>query len=83
MVPSSLPLAGTVTRVRASGDVGAVAAHLAEAADAALAALAVTPDWGEAGTRPGQHHSDLAADEAARSVLDAAGWTGPFVPTWR
>ena len=74
MVPSSLPLAGTVTRVRASGDVEAVAAHLAEAADAALTALAVTPDWGEAGTRPGQHHSDLAADEAARSVLDAAGY---------
>jgi fructose-1,6-bisphosphatase/inositol monophosphatase family enzyme len=46
---------------------------LADAADAIAAALDATADWGEAGTRPGQHHSDLAADAAAVAVLDAAG----------
>jgi myo-inositol-1(or 4)-monophosphatase len=46
---------------------------LGEAAAAVAAALATTPDWGLAGTRPGQHHSDLAADEAAIDVLLAAG----------
>lgn len=46
---------------------------LAEAAAAIGDALAATVDWGEAGTRPGQHHSDLAADAAAVAVLDAAG----------
>lgn len=51
-----------------------VLAVLAEAADAIAEALAATPDWGEAGTRPGQHHSDLAADAAAVAVLDAAGF---------
>ena len=30
-------------------------------------------DWGLAGTRPGQHHSDIVADEAALRVLTAAG----------
>ena len=30
-------------------------------------------DWGLAGTRVGQHHSDLVADEAAITVLAAAG----------
>jgi myo-inositol-1(or 4)-monophosphatase len=29
-------------------------------------------DWGLAGTRPGQHHSDLAADRAALAVLEGA-----------
>jgi len=45
-----------------------------DAAAAVAAALAATPDWGEAGTRAGQHHSDLAADAAAVEVLDAAGY---------
>ena len=30
-------------------------------------------DWGLAGTRPGQYHSDLAADAAALDVLGRAG----------
>jgi len=46
---------------------------LAEAADAVATALRATPDWGLAHTRPGQYLSDLAADEAAVSVLTAAG----------
>ncbi|HYI61791.1 MAG TPA: inositol monophosphatase family protein [Acidimicrobiales bacterium] len=50
-----------------------ILAVLGEAAAAVAAALAATPDWGEAGTRPGQHLSDLAADEAAIGVLSAAG----------
>lgn len=51
-----------------------IAAVLAEAAAAVADALAATPDWGEAGTRAGQHHSDLATDAAAVAVLDAAGY---------
>jgi fructose-1,6-bisphosphatase/inositol monophosphatase family enzyme len=47
---------------------------LHEAADAIAAALAGVRDWGLAGTRAGQHHSDLVADAAARAVLDAAGF---------
>ncbi|HRW36905.1 MAG: hypothetical protein KDB04_00215 [Acidimicrobiales bacterium] len=50
-----------------------VLAVLHEAAAAIADALAATPDWGEAGTRAGQHHSDLATDAAAVAVLDAAG----------
>lgn len=50
-----------------------ILAVLAEAAGAVAAALAATPDWGDAGTRPGQHLSDLAADEAAVGVLVDAG----------
>jgi myo-inositol-1(or 4)-monophosphatase len=42
------------------------------AADVA-AALGGVADWGLAGTRSGQHHSDLAADQAALTVLDRAG----------
>ncbi|QXC62370.1 hypothetical protein KSP35_06085 [Aquihabitans sp. G128] len=48
-------------------------AALGDAAAAIAQALAATPDWGEAGTRDGQHHSDLAADAAAVAVLDDAG----------
>ncbi len=48
-------------------------AVLHEAADAVAAVLAALADWGLAGTRPGQYHSDLAADAAAVAVLDAAG----------
>jgi myo-inositol-1(or 4)-monophosphatase len=44
------------------------------AASAAISqALAATPDWGVADTKPGQHHSDLAADAAALEVLSSAG----------
>lgn len=50
-----------------------LAGVLAEAAAAVADALAAADDWGEAGTRPGQHHSDLAADSAAVEVLSAAG----------
>jgi fructose-1,6-bisphosphatase/inositol monophosphatase family enzyme len=35
--------------------------------------LDVLIDWGPAGTRPGQYHSDIAADEAALAVLQGAG----------
>ena len=37
---------------------------------AVRAALDGLDDWGRAGTRPGQYHSDLAADDAAVAVLD-------------
>ncbi|MCU1496617.1 MAG: putative inositol monophosphatase [Acidimicrobiales bacterium] len=50
-----------------------LAAALDDAAAAIAAVLATTTDWGEAGTRAGQHHSDLVADAAAVAVLDAAG----------
>jgi fructose-1,6-bisphosphatase/inositol monophosphatase family enzyme len=43
------------------------------AVDAIAGALAATTDWGLAGTRPGQHHSDVAADAAAAAVLTGAG----------
>jgi len=41
--------------------------------DDVQAALAGIDDWGLAGTRAGQHHSDLAADAAAVERLSAAG----------
>jgi myo-inositol-1(or 4)-monophosphatase len=44
-----------------------------EAAVAIRAALDGLDDWGPAGTRLGQHHSDLAADAAAVEVLLEAG----------
>lgn len=43
------------------------------AADAAREALVATDDWGLAGTRPGQHRSDLIADDSAVAVLVEAG----------
>ncbi|MGH9084199.1 MAG: inositol monophosphatase family protein, partial [Acidimicrobiales bacterium] len=46
---------------------------LHDVASAVRAALDGLTDWGEAGTRPGQHLSDLAADAAALAVLDRAG----------
>ena len=46
---------------------------LSEAAAAVRSALDVLGDWGPAGTRPGQYHSDVAADRAALDVLQAAG----------
>lgn len=54
-------------------DADDVLAVLSDAARAVEAALAGTGEWGLAGTIPGQHHSDLVADEAACGVLDAAG----------
>jgi fructose-1,6-bisphosphatase/inositol monophosphatase family enzyme len=42
-------------------------------ADAVRGALGGLDDWGLAGTRPGQYRSDLAADDAARAVLESAG----------
>ncbi len=48
-------------------------ATLREAAAAVRRALDDLADWGLAGTRAGQYRSDLAADEACLSVLDAAG----------
>ncbi|MGH9137600.1 MAG: inositol monophosphatase family protein [Acidimicrobiales bacterium] len=48
-------------------------ALLEETATAIGAALGGLADWGLAGTIPGQHHSDLAADEAALAVLLDAG----------
>lgn len=47
---------------------------LHDAATAVRAALDGLGDWGEAGTVAGQHHSDLAADEAAHAVLGRAGF---------
>jgi fructose-1,6-bisphosphatase/inositol monophosphatase family enzyme len=46
---------------------------LHDVATAVRGALDGLDDWGEAGTRAGQYRSDLAADEAALSVLDRAG----------
>ena len=51
-----------------------VAGVLDDAAVAIAEALASTSDWGEAGTRAGQYHSDLAADAAAVELLDARGY---------
>jgi fructose-1,6-bisphosphatase/inositol monophosphatase family enzyme len=47
---------------------------LDEAAAAVARVLGDLDDWGLAGTREGQYRSDLAADEAAVRVLDAAGF---------
>ena len=46
---------------------------LSAAAAAVRAALDALADWGPAGTRPGQYHSDLVADRAALDVLRGAG----------
>ena len=46
---------------------------LTATADAVQRALADGVDWSLAGTIPGQHHSDLAADEAALEVLLRSG----------
>ena len=47
---------------------------LVETTRAIRGALDGLADWGPAGTRPGQYFSDLAADEAALRVIDAAGF---------
>ena len=46
---------------------------LDETAEAIRDALGDLQDWGLAGTRAGQYHSDLAADAAALAVLERAG----------
>ncbi len=51
----------------------AVLAVLHETADVIAAALRAADDWGPAGTKPGQYHSDLTADAAGLVALDAAG----------
>ncbi|MGH9283607.1 MAG: inositol monophosphatase family protein [Acidimicrobiales bacterium] len=51
----------------------ALLAVLHRAADAVAEVLGTLDDWGPAGTRPGQYHSDLAADAAALAVLRGAG----------
>jgi len=51
----------------------ALLAVLSETAAAVRAALDGLDDWGPAGTRPGQYHSDLAADRVALDVLRGAG----------
>ena len=48
-------------------------AVLSEAAAAVRTALDGLDDWGPAGTRPGQYHSDVAADRVALDVLRGAG----------
>jgi myo-inositol-1(or 4)-monophosphatase len=48
-------------------------AVLNEAATAVHTALSSLEDWGLAGTREGQYHSDLVADEVAVAILVAAG----------
>jgi myo-inositol-1(or 4)-monophosphatase len=45
---------------------------LHDAATAVRNVLDAVTDWGLAGTRDGQHHSDLAADEAVVGLLDRA-----------
>jgi fructose-1,6-bisphosphatase/inositol monophosphatase family enzyme len=46
---------------------------LNETADAIAGTLGRLDDWGLAGTRAGQYHSDLAADAVALPILEAAG----------
>jgi len=51
----------------------ALLAVLSEAAAAVRSALDGLDDWGPAGTRPGQYHSDIVADKAALDILRGAG----------
>jgi len=46
---------------------------LSATADAVAGKLGATPDWGLAGTGPGQYASDLVADRVAVEMLTAAG----------
>jgi fructose-1,6-bisphosphatase/inositol monophosphatase family enzyme len=48
-------------------------ALLARTVEAIGEALSAAPDWGLTGGRAGEHHSDVATDEAAVSVLLAGG----------
>jgi fructose-1,6-bisphosphatase/inositol monophosphatase family enzyme len=66
--PTPPPFAGPPGGDAADGALGL----LDEVAVAVRAALAGVEDWGLAGTKSGQHHSDLAADAAALGVLERA-----------
>jgi myo-inositol-1(or 4)-monophosphatase len=55
-------------------DDGVLLEHLNEVADAIATVLGGLDDWGLAGTRDGQHRSDLAADAVAVERLTAAGF---------
>jgi myo-inositol-1(or 4)-monophosphatase len=55
-------------------DADGVIPVLRQAADAIRRVLAGVDDWGLAGTRAGQHHSDLAADRACVELLTGAGF---------
>ncbi len=63
---------GTAGTVRSVTDDELVAV-LDEAVAAVRDALDALAEWGPAGTRPGQYHTDLVADAAAVAVLEAAG----------
>jgi len=54
-------------------DASGVLDVLLETAEVIAGTLGSLEDWGLAGTRPGQYHSDLAADAAALAVLERAG----------
>lgn len=54
-------------------DDGSLLGVLHDAATAVSAAIRSLDDWGLAGTREGQYRTDLAADAAAKEVLDDAG----------
>ena len=68
-----IPLRSSLVPV-APDDPASVLAVLVDVAAAVGEALDATADWGEAGTRPGQYHSDLAADAAAVALLTEAGF---------
>jgi myo-inositol-1(or 4)-monophosphatase len=52
----------------------AVLKVLHEVVTAVAASLEDLDDWGLAGTRDGQYHSDLVADQAALAVIERAGY---------
>ncbi len=68
------------TIVASSGGLGssASAGHVLEVLHEVVSAVAASleglADWGLAGTRDGQYHSDLVADRAALAVIDRAGY---------
>ena len=64
-----MPATATVRAV----DDSELLATLHAVVDAVAAAVGELDSWGLAGTRPGQYHSDVAADAAALGVLHAAG----------
>jgi myo-inositol-1(or 4)-monophosphatase len=68
--PATVP---TGTATVAAVDDRSLLDVLDTAAAAIRAVLGDLDDWGLAGTRAGQYHSDLAADAAALAVFEAAG----------
>ena len=69
---TSLPRARGLVRCPVMDD-AVLLEVLHEAATAVRTALDGLTDWGSAGTRSGQYHSDLAADAAALAVIEGAG----------